>query len=486
MPKDYFSTDNQVSLETLEKGAKIHFIGVAGVAMGNLAIALSEEYSVSGSDKEFYEPMGSALKNSSIKLLKGYKEENLDEKPDLVVIGNAISYGHPEVTRVENEDLPYTCFSSILYDFLIRGKKSIVACGTHGKTTTTALTSFIPEKLGLKPSFFIGGKIDSLEKSLTKQDGDISVVEGDEYDDVFYSKQSKFMHYKPDICIINAMEFDHADIFSDFNAVKETFHNLCLTLNESQTLIYSKDSAELCSAISEWKDDLKCNIISFGESEGADFQITNRESDVEKQTVSILDKNSKEKYVFDLQIPGIYNARNALASLIALNISGTPISESIKVISGFKGVKRRQEVRYDSNGLKIIEDFAHHPTAIKLAVDSIREIYPTKKLIAVFEPRSNTSRLKVFYEDYLKAFLSADLVVLKNPEVKQGISEDMLLNVKELSNEMTNKGIQTTSFDSVDGIKDFILENVTQDCVVIIMSNGSFGGLITNLLEKLS
>lgn len=483
MPKSYFKLENQTKLSDLKKGARIHFIGVAGVAMGNLAIALSSKYQVSGSDKEFYEPMGSLLKDSKIKLYKGYSEKNLEDTPDLVVIGNAISYEHPEVLVVEENKIAYTSFSSLLYDFIIKGKTSIVACGTHGKTTTSAITSFIAKELNLNPSYFIGGKVAGFQKSLVKDNGILSIVEGDEYDDVFYSKQSKFMHYKPDICIINAMEFDHADLYSDFNAIKKTFYNLAVSLKEDAFLIYNHDSPELNAAIKEWKKNFKCKILSFGEDQNSTLSLKSREvfEFTQKVTISLEGRD----YSFNLNIPGIYNVKNVMASIFALSKAGVDLMDSTKAVENFSGVSRRQENHYNKNGILVIEDFAHHPTAIKLAINSMREAYPNKKIISVFEPRSNTSRLKVFYDDYLEAFKNSDISILQAPELKANLEQADLLDVSQLAKELTEKGHKTFSFKELDEIKDYILKEINENCLVLIMSNGSFGGLLGSLLNVL-
>ena len=242
MPKDYFDINNTTPLSKVKAGGRIHLIGVCGVAMGQLAAALAGQgYQVSGSDKEFYEPMGSFLERAHVQLLRGYNPSNVPPDADLVIIGNAISYGHPEVDAVERLGLPYNCFPKVLYEVAISGKKSIVVCGTHGKSTTTALCASIFESLGRNPSYFVGGVAGQLSTSLKIGEGSVSIVEGDEYDSAFFAKVPKFKFYNPDTCIINAVEFDHADIYADLSAVNREFDSLVRSL--------SKDAIALCLSL---------------------------------------------------------------------------------------------------------------------------------------------------------------------------------------------------------------------------------------------
>jgi UDP-N-acetylmuramate: L-alanyl-gamma-D-glutamyl-meso-diaminopimelate ligase len=485
MPKEYFSTQNLTPLSSLNKSAHIHFIGIAGVAMGNLAIALSEMgYQVTGSDKEFYEPMGSALREASIFLYEGYSADNLKLKPDLCVIGNAISYGHPEVAVIEEDNLDYTCFPRLLFEAIIRKKTSIVACGTHGKSTTTAMLASTLERMHLQPSYFIGGKVQDLTRSVCVADGEMSVVEGDEYDDVFFSKKAKFMHYKPDICIINALEFDHADLYQDFNAVKNAFYELAKSLPAGAHLIYNADSAELVVAVSEWAKELKCKIHSFGRSENASLRIVNREVLGLNQKIQCqnLDLGRLD---FTLKIPGEFNARNAAACILAAHVQGLNIQDFTKELSQYIGVKRRQELRLEKNGRILIEDFAHHPTAVRETVNALREAYPSKKLWAVYEPRSNTSRLNVFYQDYLKTFNSADQILMTVPVKKELDKDKPLLDVEELVKDLNQQGNSAKGFADVSSLEEYLLENVGNNDLIVLMSNGSFGGLVGRLIERL-
>lgn len=488
MPKDFFKVSNLSPLDNLSPSSHIHFIGVCGVAMGNLAIALSEEgYKVTGSDKEFYDPMGSALREANIETYRGYSAENLNVKPDLCVIGNAISYGHPEVEVIEKENLAYTCFPTLLYEFLIKGRTSIVVCGTHGKSTTTAIIASTLERLESEPAYFIGGKVQDLERSVRRpalKDNSVSVVEGDEYDDVFFSKKAKFTHYHPDICIINAMEFDHADLYSDFEAVKNAFKELCLSLKKDAHLIYNVDSKELVEAIAEWKEELVCSVHSFGRAEVADLRLVDRKARGLSQTIKA---NSKEigELNYNLNIPGEFNARNSLAAILAASFLKLDLNQFTKTLAEYKGVKRRQEILLDKAGRVLIEDFAHHPTAIAEAVTAIKEAYPEKKLWAIYEPRSNTSRLNVFYDRYLEAFKSADRVIMTLPVSKALDQGKPLLDVAELVADLNSRGIQSECYNEVSEIKSAILSNIGSNDVVLLMSNGSFGGLAAQLKEEL-
>jgi UDP-N-acetylmuramate: L-alanyl-gamma-D-glutamyl-meso-diaminopimelate ligase len=279
MGKDWFSVSRTTPLSEVPKGGSVHFVGVAGVAMGQLAVALSElGYQVSGSDKEFYEPMGSFLKGHHIRLLDGYVATNIPSKTDLVVIGNAISYGHPEVEVVEQKQLPYTFFSQLLYEVLIAGHNSIVVCGTHGKSTTTAMVAHTLRALKEEPSFFIGGVVPGFDRSLTLGTGKISVVEGDEYDSAFFAKVPKFSFYRPDIAVINAIEFDHADIYSNLEVIEEQFTQLVASLPDTGSLLCCVDFSTVERLLPKWSQIFAGRILTFGTSESADIRIVNRQA----------------------------------------------------------------------------------------------------------------------------------------------------------------------------------------------------------------
>jgi len=490
MPKDFFSVANTTSLHSLHSGAKIHVIGVCGVAMAQIAVAITERgFTVTGSDKEFYEPMKSLLAKSAVKTCVGYQRDNVPPDADLVVIGNSISYGNPEVDVVEEKNLPYTCFPKILQEVAIAGKHSIVVTGTHGKSTTTALIATLLLQDGREPSYFVGGIAQGLPHSLAVGSGKYSVVEGDEYDSAFFAKVPKFSFYTPDTVIVNAIEYDHADIYADVEAIELEFTKLVTGLSKTGTAVCCIDFPRVKRLVAEWRTKAQCEILTFGADPGADFVIVNREVVGMGQRVTVTGPGLGGCTV-EIPMLGEYNARNALAAIIVSQIIGMELGKTTEYLAAFRSVKRRQEVRAQKGGVVLIEDFAHHPTAVAQTVDAIREAFPAARLWAVFEPRSNTSRRKVFQQEYIDAFKRADHVVLKNVQARAIDTGIELIDVKTLSDEIAASGVPSVCLDTADQIREFIWREVPrsrgegpiQD-VVFVMSNGSFDGL-NEVLER--
>lgn len=484
MPKDFFSVANTTSLHSLSKGSKIHVIGVCGVAMAQTAVALAQRgFKVSGSDKEFYEPMKSLLASSLVETHSGYQSENVPLDADLVVIGNAISYGNPEVDVVEQHGLPYTCFPKILQEVAISGKHSIVVTGTHGKSTTTAMIATLLLQDGREPSYFVGGIAQGLPQSLAVGSGAYSVVEGDEYDSAFFAKVPKFSFYTPDTVVVNAIEYDHADIYANVEVIEEQFTQLITGLKKTGTALCCIDFPRVKRLVGEWKAKAQCEILTFGSDPDADFVIVHREVDCMKQRVTVTGPGLGGCTI-EIPMLGEYNARNMLAAVIVSQIVGMELGKTTEYLAEFRSVKRRQEVRAQQGGVVLIEDFAHHPTSVAQTVDAIREAFPAARLWAVFEPRSNTSRRKVFQRQYIEAFKRADHVVLKNVQARAIDTGIELIDVKNLSDEISASGVPSVCLDTVDQIRDLIWREVPRnrkegaaEDVIFVMSNGSFDGL---------
>lgn len=459
-------------------------IGVCGVAMAQLSVALTERgFLVSGSDKEFYEPMKSLLASSSVQIMTGYAAQNVPIDAGLVVIGNAISYGNPEVEVVEQLGLSYTCFPKLLQETAIAGKHSIVVTGTHGKSTTTALIATILAESAQEPSYFVGGIAQALPNSLQVGQGKFSVVEGDEYDSAFFAKVPKFSFYTPDTVVVNAIEYDHADIYANVEAIEQEFTKLVEGLKPGSTAICCIDFSRVKRLVSEWRKTAKCSILTFGRDVKADFVIMNRESVGMAQRVTVHGPGLGELSI-NLPIVGEYNARNALASIIVSHVIGLDTDKTVSILEGFKTVKRRQEVKLQKGGVVLLEDFAHHPTAVKQTVEAVREAFPKARLWAIFEPRSNTSRRKVFQNDYVAAFKGADRVVLKNVAARAIDSEIQLIEVGVLSDEISASGVPSVCLPDVQAIREHIWSAVRPTAgaievrdVIFVMSNGSFDGL---------
>lgn len=481
MPSDYFTTNNTSNLENLQQGSRIHFIGISGVAMGQLAVALSKAgYSVSGSDRNFYEPMGSFLKKQKITLYQGYSAENISKDLDLVVIGNVASADHPEVQEVESLKLSYSLFPKTLYEHIIKEKHSIVVTGTHGKTTTSAVIAQTLINLQASPSYFIGGVVPELSTSLNKGNGKISVVEGDEYDSAFFAKVPKFSFYKPDICIVNAIEFDHADIYNSLEAIEEEFQKLVISMQAGDSLIINQDCPNSVK-LKKFAEHLK--VFSFGFSDNADYQIVNREYQQDLQIISV---NCKDGDSFKLKIAlsGKFNAKNALACYISLNQAGFTKDQIIPALSNVVPPKRRQEIFLECKNSLFMEDFAHHPTAVREIIAAVKEKYSDKKLWVAFEPASNTSKSNIFQKEFAEAFKGADRLSLLKPQTKsraEGILDVQLVTEKS---QVKSSKVSENSGEILNELKEELLEEGKGDFLVLLLSNGSFGGLKEAIVEQ--
>lgn len=481
MPKSHFSIDSVTSLSNVPKGGRIHVIGVAGVAMAQLAVELTKQgFLVSGSDKDFYEPMGSFLRNSSVTLFKGYNAMNVPASVDLVVIGNAVSYENVEVAVVEERNLPYSCFPRMLHETIINGKRSIVVTGTHGKSTTSALIASTLSKLGGDPSYFVGGIAQDLPMSLARGDGAYSVVEGDEYDSAFFAKVPKFAFYHPDICVINAIEYDHADIYPNVESIISVFREMVVRMPAQGTVLCCVDYPHVKNLVEELRGKVASRLVTFGSSPDADISIVRREQVGLSQCVTARTETQGE-FAFSIPMTGVYNAKNALVTIVVAMMGGYSLERACEAVATFKAVKRRQEVRYDKHGVTLIEDFAHHPTAVHETLSGLREAFPGRKIWGVFEPRSNTSRRKVFQEPYVSAFKNADEVVLCEVVSREIDANQELLDVATLSAKIGEGGPPSRALPDAKAIEEFLLAHVGTNDVIVVMSNGSFGGLPQSL-----
>ncbi|MBI4859533.1 MAG: hypothetical protein HY815_04635 [Candidatus Riflebacteria bacterium] len=453
MPRSHFTIEGSAALARVPAGGRIHVVGVSGVAMAQLAVELSRRgYVVSGSDKEFYDPMGSLLRATRVQLFTGYAATNAPAEVDLVVIANAMFYDNPEVQVVEQRDLPYTSFPQIVGEWLIGDRHSIVVAGTHGKTTTTGLIASVLHKAGTDPSYFIGGILDDLPDSLHVGQGRFAAVEGDEYHSAFWARVPKFVFYRSRTLVLNAIEFDHADIYPTLGDVVTAFCSLLTSLASDGVAICCTVFPQVRALLQEVGPGLSCRVVTFGTGERDDYRLVER---VQRGATQIVRIESRRLGGLDVALPlmGEHNALNAMATVAALAENGFSPQLIREHLATARTVKRRQQVRLNGTGVVLIEDFAHHPTAVSVTVRAVREVYPDRKLWAVFEPRSNTSRRKVFQEEYERAFDCADQVILANVASKSRMNQDV--------------------------------ELMGDTDVVLLMSNGSFGGLPSKLEQAL-
>jgi UDP-N-acetylmuramate: L-alanyl-gamma-D-glutamyl-meso-diaminopimelate ligase len=454
--------------------------------MASLAGLLQlQGHRITGSDKAAYPPMSDLLSGLGIPVLEPYSEANLEPAPDLVVIGNALSRGNPEVERVLDERIPFTSMAALLQEEFLVGRESLVVAGTHGKTTTTSLLAWIyqfasGQKPELEPSFLIGGVAENFGTSFQLRPTRTFIVEGDEYDTAFYDKGPKFMHYFPDGLILTHVEFDHADIYADLAAVKTAFKRL-VNLVPRRGLIVAYDGN---ANVTECVAGAFCRVERYGFTAEADWRLKNlrHESGVTRWEVW---RGGELWTELEMRLAGEHNALNATAA--AALAAGRGIGkEAIRAaLAGFKSVKRRLEVRAEIGGVTIIEDFAHHPTAIRETLRALRSVYPSSRLWAVLEPRSNTLRRRVLEGDLVESLRLADNVVLAGVYQQQRIPEDERLHPEDVVRALNDRGTEAELFPDVEAIINAVAPRLQSGDVVAILSNGGFDGIYEKLPARL-
>lgn len=463
-----------------------HLLGICGTAMASLAGMLQTRgHKVTGSDQNVYPPMSTQLEELGIEIMTGYKAENTDVPRDITVVGNAVSRGNPELEEVLNRKLLYRSQAEIVKELFIRGRRSLVVAGTHGKTTTTSIATWLCEVGGLDPSFLVGGIVQNFGSSFRVSDSEYFVIEGDEYDTAYFDKKPKFMHYLPEIAIVNNIEFDHADIYDDLEDIKWEFSRLMNLVPGNGRLICGIDSPVVRDVLAEMEGKLFTKVETFGLSDDARWQARyiDLSGDVTRFTVFRDGSNWGE---FETSLIGEFNVRNCLAVIIAADAWGVSKEKIQEALDSFKSVKRRMEVRGTVSGVTVIDDFAHHPTAVEETLKALRMKYDGRRLIAVFEPRSWSSRLAVFQEPYSKAFSYADYVIVAGVYNTSKASElGKVLDVDELVKEIELQGKPSFSYPDADSIVEHLTPELTDGDVVAIMSNGGFGGIHEKLLEVL-
>lgn len=450
--------------------------------MASLAGILKDlGYKVTGSDQNVYPPMSTQLEKLGIPIQLGFKKENLNPRPDLVIVGNVVSKTNPEAEALLASGIPYTSLPKALGEFVIKGRESFVIAGTHGKTTTTSLMAWVTDGLDMKAGFLIGGIPLNYGLSFRAPQGNAFVIEGDEYDTAFFDKVPKFVHYLPKHVILTSVEFDHADIYRDLDHVKAAFKTLLELIPEDGTLIYNADDANIVSLLGYCKAHRKAG---YGQRNG-DYRIVDRDVVVGRNQFTVARRGER---IADLalKIFGEHNSFNALAVFAMADQLGWPKSKVLQAMADFKGVKRRQELLGEVNGITVIEDFAHHPTAVDLTLRCMRERFPDRRILAVFEPRSATSRRKVFQEDYARAFANADLIFVAQPFDQSKIAEGERFSTDELIARLRSQGKTAETGVDVTGLLSKMVPLAKPKDVVLIMSNGGFDGIYEKLFSQLS
>ena len=463
-----------------------HLIGICGTAMASLAGMLQARgHRVTGSDQNVYPPMSTQLEALGIEILTGYRAENVDIGADVTVVGNAISRGNPELEEVLNRKLMYRSQAEIVKELFIRGRRSLVIAGTHGKTTTTSIATWVCEVGGLDPSFLVGGIVQNFDASFRVTQGDHFVIEGDEYDTAYFDKKPKFMHYLPEIAIVNNIEFDHADIYRDLQEIKFQFSRLMNLVPGNGRLICGVDSPVVREVLAEMDGKLFTSIETFGLSDDAKWQARYIDFTGDTTRFTVF-KDGHSWSEFETHLIGEFNVRNCLAVIIAADAWGISKEKIQEAFDTFKSVKRRMEVRGVERGVTVIDDFAHHPTAVEETLKALRMKYDGRRLIAVFEPRSWSSRLAIFQEPYSKAFSYADYVIIAGVYNTSKASElGKVLDTDELVKMIEMQGKNAYSLPDADAIIDHIGPVLNEGDVVAIMSNGGFGGIHEKMLDLL-
>ena len=454
----------------------LHFLGICGTAMGSVAAALRDRgFIVTGSDESVYPPMSTFLEEKGVAISEGYSEKNIPAGADAIVIGNTIKRGNPEAEAVLNRKLYYLSLPETLKEFFLRGRHNLVVTGTHGKTTTTSLLAWILECAGLEPSYMIGGIPKNLKQGCVIRDSKHFVLEGDEYDTAFFDKRSKFVHYMPELVIMNNIEFDHADIFRDLDAIKTSFTHLLKIVPGNGMVLLNADDAN-CIEVGKTS---QAPIVEVGFSPNAARQIRNARYDANGSSFTLLDTE------FFMPLIGEYNVRNAAMAISAAHFYGVPLPVIQKAVASFEGVKRRQEIRGEVRGIKIIDDFGHHPTAIRQTLAGMRLQYPGKRLWAIFEPRSNTTRRAVFQKQLPEAFEQADGVILAKVAKLEQIPEQDRLNPEKVVEAIAATGKPAYYEPTVDDIIQRLKPLAREGDAVVIFSNGGFDGIHAKLLKSL-
>jgi len=458
----------------------IHLIGICGTAMASLAGMLKQRgFQVTGSDAAAYPPMSDFLAGLGIPLAQPYAEANLQPHPDLVVVGNAISRGNVELEYLLDHRVPFCSLPQILHDEFLRGREVIVVAGTHGKTTTTSMLAWIFQSAGKRPAFLVGGIAENFGSSFALGDGGHFIIEGDEYDTAFFDKGPKFLHYFPDSVILTSVEFDHADIYKDLDAVKTAFKRLVNLVPRRGRIIAFEGNKNVSECVSK----ALCPVERYGTSHAA-WQIANLQLHAQHTHWSVL-RDGRHWTDFDFPLAGEYNVLNATAAAamaVAYGISEAQIAQALKT---FKSVKRRLEVKAEVNGVTIIDDFAHHPTAIAETIKALRARYPGRRLWAILEPRSNTLRRNVLQNELAQSLATADEVVIARVFRPEAIPESECLDLTAVIARINHAGKRARAIPDADAIVAQIGGELSPGDVVVILSNGGFGGIYEKLPRRL-
>ncbi len=440
----------------------------------------SSGYEVTGSDKAVYPPMSLFLEKIDIQIHEGYGEQNLFPRPDLVIVGNVITKRNPEAQALAKAKIPYISFPQALAHFFIQSRTSLVVTGTHGKTTTSSLLASCLNRAKLDPTFMIGGIVREFDSNFRLGEGTHFVSEGDEYDTAFFDKESKFLHYRPDIAIITSVEFDHADIFADLEAIKRSFKKFVSLLPKNGLIIAHLDDQNVLEVV----ENAPCEVQGYGQDQKHDWSLYNVRAEGGVTHFNVRRKGN-EWAKLAVQLPGTHNCLNSLAVAAVLHRIGVTSEIVNEGLSRFGGIKRRQEIRGIVNSITVIDDFAHHPTAVRETLIALKDAYAGQRLITVFEPRTNSSRRSIFQQDYVSCFDASNLTFIREPVPLENVASNDLFSAEQLALDLRQRGLQAEACPDTDTILDRILPILKKNDVVAILSNGGFDNIHTRLLTRL-
>ncbi len=460
----------------MDGGRHFHFIGICGTAMGAAAAAMKERgFVVTGSDANVYPPMSTFLESRGITIREGYRAANLPAGAEVIVVGNAISRGNEEAEAALERKLLYVSLPEVLKEHFLRGKRNLVVSGTHGKTTTASMLAWALESAGREPGFLIGGLPRDLGCGARFGGGEFNVLEGDEYDTAFFDKRSKFLHYLPELVVVNNIEFDHADIFASVDEIKLSFRRLLNIVPRNGLALVNGDDAN-CREVAAGAP---CPVRTVGTGVSCDLRIGGVEYDPGGSSFTL----DGERY--RISLVGEFNVRNAAMTVAAARFAGLSAAEVGAALASFRGVARRQELRGEAGGVKVIDDFAHHPTAIRQAVAGLRQRYDGGRMWVVFEPRSNTTRRKVFQQELADALAGADVAVVAGVPDPGKVAPEDRLDPARLASDIVARGGNGVYLESVPEIVEHVAAEARPGDVVAILSNGGFGGIHLKLLDRL-
>jgi UDP-N-acetylmuramate: L-alanyl-gamma-D-glutamyl-meso-diaminopimelate ligase len=454
-----------------------HFTGICGTAMGSVAAAMKRRgFSISGSDAHVYPPMSDFLHAEGIEIREGYAAEHIPPDTDVVVIGNAVSRGNPEAEAALARKLMYQSLPEVMKEHFLRGKRNFVVSGTHGKTTTSSMLAWLLRNGGLDPGFMIGGLPKNLGCGAVFTDSEFNVLEGDEYDTAFFDKRPKFLHYLPECVVINNIEFDHADIYASLDEIKLAFRRL-LNIVPLNGMAFVNGDDPACLEIAR---DAPCPVTTLGFHESCALRITGVGYGTDHSTFVLGGER------FTIRMAGEFNVRNAAMAAAAAQFAGMVPDRIRDGLEHFEGVARRQEIRGEARGVTVVDDFAHHPTAIRLAVQSLRQRHPGRRLWVLFEPRSNTTRRAVFQNELAAALASADIAVVAAMPDMHKIPPDDRLDPQRLAQDIGRLGGNGCHLETTEAIVAAVRDQAGSGDVVAVLSNGGFDGIHGKLLAALA